>query len=218
MAPSGTVTRGKGKASSTAASRPASRSGSPPADDANTTIVPGTITLAQFRDPGDLPSQIPGFPSTSYLGQTASSNASIIDGISSSTQFEHANNPALSHEPTPAYRSYTHYRTAPSAVPPDTGRCSPAASADHLGATDNFNAQSLLVLSYIDRIFDRLVPFCQAWTPAMSRCGDVGQLDEWTIGRRTRCLRGRKVMAPCREGRERESSLSGRARDRKQKY
>ena len=53
---------------------------------------------------------------------------------------------------------------------------------------------------------------CQAWTPAMSRCGDVGQLDEWTIGRRTRCLRGRKVMAlvgkgerekaPCREGRE----------------
>ena len=50
---------------------------------------------------------------------------------------------------------------------------------------------------------------------AMSRCGDVGQLDEWTIGRRTRCLRGRKVMAlvgkgerekaPCREGQEIES-------------
>ena len=55
-----------------------------------------------------------------------------------------------------------------------------------------------------------LVATCQAWTPAMSRCGDVGQLDEWTIGRRTRCLRGWKVMAP--------SSLSGRARDRKQKY
>ena len=161
MAPSGTVTRGKGKASSTAASRPASRSGSPPADDANTTIVPGTITLAQFRDPGDLPSQIPGFPSTSYLGQTASSSASIIEGISSSTPFEHADDPALSHEPTPAYRSYTHYRPAPSAVPADTGRCSPAASSDHLGATDTFNAQSLLVLSYIDWIFDRLVPFCQ---------------------------------------------------------
>ena len=165
MAPSGTVTRGKGKASSTAASRPASRSGSPPADDANTTIVPGTITLAQFRDPGDLPSQIPGFPSTSYLGQTASSSASIIEGISSSTPFEHADDPALSHEPTPAYRSYTHYRPAPSAVPADTGRRSPAASADHLGATDNFNVQSLLVLSYIDRIFDRLVPFLQPQQP-----------------------------------------------------
>ena len=108
MAPSGTVTRGKGKASSTAASHPASRSGSPPADDANTTIVPGTIPLAPFREPGDLPSQIPGFPSTSYLGQTASSSASIIEGISSSTPFEHADNPALSHEPTPAYRSYCH--------------------------------------------------------------------------------------------------------------
>ena len=165
MAPSGTVTRGKGKAPSTAASRPASRSGSPPADDANTTIVPGTITLAQFRDPGDLPSQIPGFPSTSYLGQTASSSASIIEGTSSSTPFEHANDPALSHEPTPAYRSYTHYHPAPSAVPADTGRRSPAASADHLGATDNFNAQSLLVLSYIDRIFDRLVPFLQPQQP-----------------------------------------------------
>ena len=69
------------------------------------------------------------------------------------------------------------------------------------------------------RYMSAIVPYgCQAWTPAMSRCGDVGQLDEWTIGRRTRCLRGRKVMAPCREGREREGSLSGRARDRKQKY
>ena len=145
MAPSGTVTRGKGKASSTAASRPASRSGSPPADDANTTIVPGTITLAQFRDPGDLPSQIPGFPSTSYLGQTASSSASIIEGISSSTPFEHANNPALSHEPTPAYRSYTHYRPPPSAVPADTGRRSPAASTDHLFFLALLFLQSYLV-------------------------------------------------------------------------
>ena len=49
----------------------------------------------------------------------------------------------------------------------------------------------------------------------MRRCRTAGRVDD----RASDSLPTRpKGNGPCREGRERESSLSGRARDRKQKY